>query len=210
MEDIDKFHVWYEENKIWEKTTWLGVPCWKLPFDLQIMQEIIFEVQPDYLIETGTGYGGSALFFASIMELIGRGKVLTIDIESKVDIASLGGKELYKRRVEFITGSSMDEDVVRRVKKVIGGKVVVVLDSWHTKTHVLQELEMYSPLVSMNSYMVVEDTHVSDHPVPWKWGPGPFEAVEEFLLKNPQFMVDKKCEKLGFTFNPNGYLKKVR
>lgn len=209
MRAINKFHIQYERDRIWESNTWLGVPCWKLPFDLQIMQEVIFKVQPDYLVETGTGCGGSALFFASVMELIGRGKVITVDIEPKVDRESLGGKDLYRKRVEFIVGNSTDKEVLKKVKKVVGGKIIVVLDSWHTKEHVLQELMMYSPMVTMNSYLIVEDTHVNGHPVPWGWGAGPFEAVGEFLLGNRQFIIDRECEKFGFTFNPSGFLKRI-
>lgn len=206
----DNFHKHYEKNRIWEKTSWLGVPMWKLPFDAFIIQELIFKIKPDYIIETGTNFGGSTLFYASILELIGHGCVVTIDVEDKIKYNNSTAKRLRENRIVQFLGSSTDPVIYNEVKKLTEYKKnIVLLDSWHSKAHVLQEMKMYSKLLIVGTYMIVEDTHVSGHPIEWAWGEGPYEAVQEFLENNPCFSIDKKCEKLGMTFNPNGYLKKV-
>lgn len=205
----DEFHKFYEANRIWERTSWLGIPIWKLPFDAFIIQEIICRVKPDYIIETGTNFGGSSVFYASILELIGHGTVVTIDKEDKFKTNELT-EYLASRRIMRILGDSIDESSIKMVRSYIGqGLTMVILDSWHTKEHVLKELHLYSSFVSVGSYVIVEDTHVSGHPIRWKWGEGPYEAVKEFLQHNSTFEIDKTCEKLGMTFNPCGYLKKV-
>ena len=205
----DDFHVFYEQNRLWEKQFWLGAPILKLPFDLIIIQELIFKIRPDYIIETGTGFGGSALFYASIAELIGKGRIITVDIEDKLS-SSIKAYNLFKNRIIQFIGSSTDENIYNSIKAMtFGKKNIVLLDSWHSKEHVLKELNLYSKLVPIGSYIIVEDSHVSGHPVKWKWGAGPYEAIEEFLKSNEYFRIDKECEKLGMTFHPNGYLRRV-
>lgn len=207
----DSFHIYYEKNRIWEKTTWLGVPILTLPFDIFIIQELIFKIQPDYIIETGTGFGGSALFYASIMKLIEHGQVITVDKVQKSSLDNWTTKQIRDDLVLEITGDSIDSRVVKIIKDMVKDKKnMVILDSWHTKGHVLKELEAYNEMVSCGSYLIVQDTHVNGHPVPWQWGEGPYEAVEEFLKNHSEFEIDKDCEKFEFTFHPNGYLRKTR
>ena len=200
---IDDFHIEYETNRMWERTSWLGVPILKLPFDLWIMQELIFKIKPDYVIETGTAYGGSTLFYSSILRLLGHGKVITVDTEDKCGLKS----DLILK----IIGSSIDYAIFKEIREITRDKKnIVFLDSWHSKDHVLKELGLYSMLIPVGSYIVAEDTHVSGHPVKWKWGEGPYEAVQEFLKHNSDFEIDKECEKLIFTFNPSGYLRRIK
>lgn len=207
---VDEFHIHYEESRIWEKTSWLGVPCWKLPFDAFILQEIIHEVRPEYIIETGTAHGGSALFFASICELLGEGKVITCDIQAKVD-HDLINQYHWADRIEFIPGSSTNQLVVAQIKEKCEGKRnIVILDSYHSFDHVREEMKLYYPLVSVGSYLIVEDTHVSGHPVPWEHGKGPYEACENFLSKHFNWKAEYWTEKYIMTFNPNGYLKRIQ
>jgi len=120
--------------------------------------------------------------------------------------------ELFKRRVFFIHGNSLDFINFESIKKIIhmnqGVKIMVILDSAHSKEHVLKEMRLYSNLVSIGSYMIVEDTHMNGHPVPWEHGEGPWEAVEKYLKTHDEFVVDTNCEKFGLSFNPNGYLLK--
>jgi len=209
MRCVDEYHQFYEQKRMWENTYWLGVPMWKLPFDAMVIQEIIYEVKPDCIIETGTGHGGSAAFYASICELIGHGKVITIDIENKVrELSHLPSK--IRKRIITHHGSSINPLKFNRIKsKCNDMKNLVILDSWHSYDHVCKELEMYEELVPVGSYLIVEDTHVSGHPVHWEHGKGPYEAVEWFLSTRDYFEPQYWCEKYIMTFNPKGYLKRI-
>ncbi|KKM81190.1 hypothetical protein LCGC14_1332320 [marine sediment metagenome] len=210
VKSVDEFHIEYEQKRVWEDTNWLGIPCWKLPFDAWILQEIIVNTKPDFLIETGTGHGGSALFYASIMELVGHGKVITIDVEDKVKFKHDFASTIWNKRVRRLLGKSIDRSVYGAITKtVVGSTVMVVLDSWHSKYYVTEELGIYSHLVTKDNYLIVEDTHINN-PVPWKWGDGPMEAVDDFLKKNDNFKPEKWCEKFGLTFNPKGFLRRVK
>jgi cephalosporin hydroxylase len=176
------------------------------------MQEILTEIQPDFLVETGTGKGGTTLFYATILEQLRGGKIITVDIDDHDPAVTEFVP--WRERVRFIKGSSVSSDVFDQIKdQVDGRKVVVTLDSEHTKEHVLKELELYSTLVPVNSYLVVQDTHLNGHPVPWprleKTG-GPMEAVQEFLKTNKNFEVDRSREKHLVTQNPSGFLKRVK
>lgn len=184
------------------------------------MQEIIWHVKPDLIIETGIAHGGSLIFYASMLELLGEeGKVLGIDI----DIREHNRREIEKhpmfKRITMIEGSSVDERVIEKVREFVQGKkrVLVSLDSLHTHDHVLRELEAYSPLVTTGSYCVIFDTMVEDLPDessanrPWGKGNNPKTAVWEFLKKNNRFVIDKEIEnKLLITVAPDGYLKCVK
>lgn len=204
---VDEFHKLYYNfgDKTWNNTFWLGAPVQKCPLDLWIYQEIIFKQKPDIIIECGTLHGGSAFFLASMCDLVNNGRIITIDIEKKE------GRPQHKR-IQYLHGSSTSEEVVERVKKEIGdkNKVLVILDSDHSKEHVLNELRIYSKLVTKGSYVVVEDTNVNGHPVVPDFGPGPMEALEEFLKENKDFVVDKDREKFYLTFSPSGYLKRIK
>ena len=193
----------------WKDTYWMGVPVWKLPLDLWIYQEILYETRPDLIIETGTANGGSALYLASICDLLNTGKVLTIDIAER----SLSGAEKPSHpRIRYLLGSSTDAAIVDEVRREAEGaeRIMVVLDSDHSAGHVFAELEAYAPLVHIGGYLVVEDTVLNAHPLYSDEGPGPMEAVEAFLHKDSRFEADRTKEKLQLTFNPKGYLRRVR
>jgi len=200
--------------------SWMGRPIIQYPQDIIAMQEIIWHVKPDLIIETGIAHGGSLIFYASMLELLGgEGKVLGIDI----DIREHNRREIEKhpmfKRITIIEGSSVDKSVIEKVRKYAQGKkrVLVSLDSLHTHDHVLKELEAYSPLVTPESYCVVFDTMVEDLPYessanrPWGKGNNPKTAVWKFLEGNNRFVIDKEIEnKLLITVCPDGYLKCVQ
>lgn len=204
---IDAYHVWYVERFDWtaENRHWLGVPIWKFPLDMWVYQEIIYGTKPDVLIEAGTYKGGGTLFFASIFDLMKHGRVLSIDISPYPN-------RPQHERITYLLGSSTSNEVIQKVKDSIrpGERVMVSLDSDHHKAHVLNELRLYSNLVTVGNYLVVEDTHLNGHPVAPGSGPGPMEAVEEFLKTNSNYIQDRSREKFGVTMFPGGWLKRVR
>ncbi len=214
MEFINEYHKLYERSRIWEKNSWLGEPAWKLPMDMMVIQELIFKLEPDYVIETGTGFGGSALFYASIMELMGHGQVITCDIEKRHILEDHPLKNVTKR-IEFIGGSSTNPLTIDQIAKIVGDTRdnIVILDSDHRCDHVCQEMGSYEHLVGPNYYMIVEDSHAGrkGHPIEWEWdNDGPYEAIEFFLEVNKDFEVDWECEKHLMTFQPKGYLRRVQ
>jgi cephalosporin hydroxylase len=200
--------------------TWLGRPIIQFPQDIVAMQEVIWRVKPDLIIETGIAHGGSLIFYASMLELIGKdSRVLGIDI----DIREHNRVEIEKhpmfKRIAMLEGSSVDEALARQVHEFARGRkrVLVVLDSNHTHQHVLKEMNLYSPLVTKGSYLVVFDTVIEDMPRgffadrPWDKGNNPKTAVHEFLSSNDRFVIDKEIEnKLLITAAPDGYLKCIK
>jgi len=206
-EIVDLFSQLYYDSHIFDKSwgqmKWMGTPILKCPMDLWIYQELLHKLRPDLIIETGTAAGGSAHYFASLLDLLGQGEIITIDIEARSDRPKLP-------RVTYLTGSSTEDQIFKKVQQRAQNKkcVMVVLDSDHSKSHVLNELERYNPLVTANSYLIVEDTNINGHPVAPHSGPGPYEAVEEFMRDNKNFFIDDLPKKFFLTWNPNGYLKK--
>ncbi len=196
---------YHSRPRIWNNTFWFGVPIGKCPPDLWTYQEIMFETRPDVIIECGTGTGGSALYLAQHCDLMGNGRIITIDIAEQPNRPD-------HERITYITGSSIAPQTLQRIKELVSStdKVLVILDSDHNKNHVLQELNSYSELVTLGSYIVVEDTIIGGHPVKPHRKPGPMEAVKEFIKTNENFIIDKSREKFYLTFNRNGYLKKVQ
>jgi len=204
--------------------SWLGRPIIQYPQDMIAMQELIWEVKPDLIIETGIAHGGSLIFSASMLELLysctgSEGEVLGIDI----DIRSHNRKAIEEhpmyKRINLIQGSSIDPEIVAQVVEKIKGKkrVLVCLDSNHTHEHVLAELKAYAPLTSIGSYCVVFDTIVDDMPKelsrdrPWGPGDNPKTAVWEYLKTHPEFKIDKSIQnKLLITVAPDGYLKRIK
>jgi cephalosporin hydroxylase len=204
------YHVQYENKRIWEKNKWLGIPCWKLPMDAFVIQELIVKLKPEYIIETGTGKGGSAMFYASICELIGEGKIITIDIEDRKD--KDWGKFEWEDRIKFIIGNSLDNKIFHEVAETVGceSKCMVILDSWHSKEHVYREMLMYNRFVKKGGYMIVEDSHAAGYPVPWKYKDGgPMGAIIQWINSyGDKWEIDHECEKHQMTFNPWGYLRR--
>jgi cephalosporin hydroxylase len=199
--------------------TWLGRPIIQFPQDIVMMQEIIWNTRPDVIIETGIAHGGSLIFYASMLELLGNGgKVLGIDI----DIREHNRREIERhpmyKNIQMIEGSSTDKEVVDQVSAAAQGKrVLLSLDSLHTHDHVLKELMLYSPLVSRGSYIVVFDTIIEDFPDgsfpdrPWKKGDNPMTAVKKFLELTDRFVVDTEItSKLLISSAVNGYLRCVK
>jgi cephalosporin hydroxylase len=206
---IDQFHDLYYrgragETEIYLRTRWMNVPCQKCPLDMWMYQEIIAEVRPQLVVETGTYLGGSALFIAQMLDLLGQGEVITIDVNSHAERPT-------HPRITYVQGSSADPGLVSRLLADRPDEVrMVVLDSDHSKSHVRQELTLFAPYVTVGSYLIVEDTNVNGHPTLPSFGPGPFEAVNTFLAEHPEFVVDETRERFLMTFNPRGYLRRVR
>lgn len=181
------------------------MPLEKYPTDLFIYQEIISETKPDLLIEAGTFKGGSAYYFASLFDLLGRGRVMTVDIQDRP------GRPKHPR-IEYLLMSSTSDEALLRIKSAIqpNDRVMVSLDSDHSAEHVFRELQLYAPLVSKGCYLVVEDTNINGHPVYSSFGPGSMEALEKFMANNQDFVIDHSREKFKLTVAPSGYLRRVR
>jgi cephalosporin hydroxylase len=199
--------------------SWLGRPIIQLPQDIVAMQELIWEIKPDLIIETGIAHGGSLIFYASILELIGKGEILGIDIDIRQHNRIEIEKHTMFKRITMLEGSSITQEMKEKIYEFAKGKakIMVVLDSNHTHNHVKEELKLYSPLVSIDSYLVVFDTIVEDlseelfNDRPWGKGNNPKTAVWEFLKNNDNFEIDKSIEnKLLITVAPDGYLKRVK
>ncbi len=197
---------------------WMGRPIIKYPSDIVIMQEIIWRLKPDVIIETGIAHGGSIIFSASMLELIGHGEVVAVDIDIRKHNRDEIEKHPMMKRITMYEGSSTDEAIVEKIRKHTEGKktVLVALDSNHTHEHVLRELEMYSPMVTVGSYILCPDTFVEFFPKgyvkdrPWDVGNNPMTAVWEFLKHNKNFEIDKNIDnKLMITEGLDGYLKRI-
>lgn len=191
-EQRDWLERYQESRVIHQGTYWLGHVTKKCPTDAWIYQELIYATYPSYIIETGTGRGGSALFLASICDLVGYGQVITIDIK---DMDSF----FHHPRITKIIGSSVESSVVDRVNKMVSGdRVMVVLDSLHTYDHVLAEIKLYAPMIKHKDlYLIVEDSYLSCVR----------SAIADYLLENENFVIDRRQEKFGLTFHPSGYLR---
>ncbi len=204
---VTEFHRLYFDarafNMTWRNTQFMGHAILKCPLDLWLYQEILHTVRPALIVETGTAFGGSALYLASICDFLNSGQIVTIDIESRE------GRPEHPR-VTYLTGSSVSPDIVDQVRDLTraSGPVLVLLDSDHSYDHVLAELRAYRAIVSPGSYLIVEDTNLNGHPVEPEHGPGPMEAVETFLRDHREFAHDSAMDKFLLTFNPGGYLKR--
>ena len=201
---VARAHDVLYESDAWTEATWLGVQALKNPLDLWVYQEIVFETKPELIVETGTYRGGSALFLASLCDLVGRGEVVSIDIEPE--------REDYPAhpRITYLSGrSSTDPAVVDEVRaRAANDPILVILDSDHSQAHVEAELATYAPLVPVGCYLIVEDSNIGQ--IRKDLMPGPQEAIETFLAQADDFVVDREREKFLITFNPSGYLRRVR
>ncbi|MBW1705214.1 MAG: cephalosporin hydroxylase family protein [Deltaproteobacteria bacterium] len=199
--------------------SWMGRPLIQYPQDIVVMQEILWKVKPDLVVETGIAHGGSIIFYSSILELIGKGLVLGIDVDIRTHNRKLIEAHPMFNRIEMIEGDSVSEEVFAQVREIAGDKrtVLVCLDSMHTHEHVIKELELYSSIVTKGSYLVVFDTIIEDLSEDcigdrsWGKGNNPKTAVHEFIKKTDRFVIDKAIEnKLLITVAPDGYLKCVK
>ena len=201
---IARAHDIFYESDAWTKATWMGTQALKNPLDLWVYQEVMAETRPELVVETGTYRGGSAHYLASICDLIGAGEVISIDIEPLRDDYP------QHPRITYLAGrSSTHPDVLADVRaRVDGRRTLVILDSDHSQGHVEAELEAYSPFVPVGCYLIVEDSNIGQ--IRKDLMPGPLQAIETFLAKTAEFVVDRDCEKFLITFNPSGYLRRVR
>ncbi len=202
---VDQFHRLYYHApwRTWQNTLYRGVRTAKCPLDMWIYQEILHEVRPDVIVEAGTNQGGSALYLADLCETLGHGRVVTIDIE---DLAA----DVTHPRMTKLLGSSTDPVIHTQVMTHLDGaaSVLVILDSDHSYAHVRDELRIWSDVVTPGSYVIVEDGNINGHPVLPSFGPGPWEALHEFIETDDRFTIDDTREKFMLTFNPRGYLRR--
>lgn len=206
----------YDYSYLWN---WMGVPIIQMPADVMATQEVIWATQPDVIIETGVARGGSVLFMASLLEMIGKGKVIGVDIDIRAHNRDSIERHPMSKRVVLIEGGSVDEDTLARVRAEIqpGARVMVVLDSDHSRSHVLAECRAYGPLVTPGCYMVVADTlvgHVTEENAPkkrskvWYKGDEPLSALRDYLSETDRFEVDEVLNgKLVLSSSPGGYVR---
>jgi cephalosporin hydroxylase len=208
---VRRFHDLYMNSagRTFQNTYWLGKRVVKSPLDLWIYQEIIHATRPSVLLETGTAFGGSAWYFASLFDIIGAGRVVTVDI-APMDTPP-------HPRITYVTGDSIAPETVGQVREQIGpgDSVMVVLDSKHHRDHVIEELRTYGALVRPGHFMVAEDTNINlnvPQPKPGRpyHRPGPLQAVREFVAEQDRFVVDRSLEKFFMTFHPQGWLRCVK
>jgi cephalosporin hydroxylase len=215
MLHADKYKYIYNFN-------WMGRPIIKFPQDIIALQEVIWQVKPDLIIETGIAHGGSIIFSASMLELLGNdGKVIAVDIDIRKHNRDEIEKHTMMKRITMLEGSSVSSEIVQQITDYAKGfkKVMVCLDSNHTHQHVLDELRLYAPLVSLDSYIILPDTLIEffpkgyySHNRPWDVGDNPYTAMETFLKENNEFVKDEKItDKLLITeaFG-GGFLKRIK
>ncbi len=202
-------------QRTYHEIAWLGVPIWQLPQDMMMMQELIWKLRPDVIVETGLALGGSAIFYASLLELIGHGHVITVEVKVQKPVRATVAAHPLGKRTTQIEGSSIDDDIVARVRGMIDAdaRVLVVLDSNHTRAHVRHELEKYSPFVGPDGYVVVFDGNMetladaADGSPEWI-DDNPAAATRDFLADHPEFEVDPHYNRLGATYCPDGFLRR--
>ncbi len=206
----------YDYSYLW---SWMGVPIIQFPADVMATQEVIWATKPDVIIETGVARGGSVLFMASMLEMIGKGTVIGVDIDIRAHNRSSITTHPMSKRVTLIEGGSVDDDTLARVRAEIpdGARVMVVLDSDHSRDHVLAECRAYGPMVTAGCYMVVADTlvgHITEENAPkkrskvWFKGDEPLSALRDYLAETDRFEVDPVLNgKLVMSSSPGGYLR---
>lgn len=201
----DDYMQWYYHSYVWKSVYYHGVRTLKLVSDMWNYQEIIFEHRIDHVIETGTRHGGSALFFADTLQARNaKGGVISVDIDAS------SNQVIDDPRIRFMIGDSGSEKLAAGIMASLPpdrGTLFLILDSDHTKDHVLKELRAFVPLLKRGDYLVVEDTNINGHPVRPDFGPGPWEAVQQYLMENPGFLRHdvSRERKFGATAAPDGY-----
>lgn len=196
-------NIIYFRANVWGRTYWMGRKTAKCPMDMWVYQEMIHELKPDFIVETGTFHGGSALFFAQMLDLVGKGQVITVDIEKQADCPE-------HPRIDYVTGSAIAAETLKLIKQKIASasSVMVILDSEHKAPFKLEEMQLYGELVTPGNYMIVEDSCFDEFPAWPEFGPGPATALREYMAGNPPFTIDREREKHIITFAPKGFLRK--
>ncbi|HET7541379.1 MAG TPA: CmcI family methyltransferase [Polyangiaceae bacterium] len=209
---IDAYHLyWYHSDQTWQKNKYLGFEVKQAPSDLWIYQELIFAQRPRFILQTGVSQGGSVVFFAHLLDLIQAppsALVIGVDI-----VLTDAAKRIDHPRVRLIEGSSVSSDTIETIRSLVPNqRGFVSLDSDHSREHVLAELRAYAQFVELGSHMVAEDTNVNGHPVFPDFGPGPYEAVEDFLASDTGFVRDDAVwrERHLFSLHQYGWLKRIR
>lgn len=205
------------QHKIMYQPTWLGRPIIQFPNDIVAIQELIWSVKPDLIIETGVAHGGSLVLSASILELIGNGRAVGIDVEIRAHNREALDSHPLRHRFDLVEGSSVDPEIVKQMEERANGlqSVMVILDSNHSTDHVRQELEAFHGLITPGSYVVAHDgaqAWVSDIPrgkAEWKTD-HPLAAIEGFLKDHPEFEIDHKYTRTLITSSPNGFIKRTK
>ena len=194
----------YWRSLRWQSSTWLGHTIGRPPTDLFAYQEILSQVRPDWILETGTGNGGRALYLASICELLGRGRVISIDTKTS-------SKRPAHPRITYLTGMAFDDAVLERIRELTGGttNALAILGTHSRRLRMMTEFEAFKPFIAIGSYIIVEDTILNGHPVYPTFGPGPHEAAKQLLGRHHDFVADTTVEKQVLTFNPAGYLRRI-
>jgi cephalosporin hydroxylase len=205
------YHLWYYNTGVWQQTTWMGVQTYKSPMDMWNYQEILYSLKPSVVIEFGTWQGGSALFFSSVMQQIGRPYVvISVDITA----SRISEKAKLDPNIRLLTTTSASPELrqtLQTLRNDYPGPAFAILDSDHSKQHVLAEMMNLRDMLVTGDYLVVEDSNINGHPVAKSFGPGPYEAIEEYFGMFPQdYKHDFEREKkFGFSFAPNGFLRRL-
>jgi cephalosporin hydroxylase len=205
------------QAELYVGNTWLGFPILQWPSDMLVLQQIVFEQRPRVIVESGTHRGGSAVYYASLLWLLGGGKVVSVDLKIPNQVRRAIAASPFADMIALVQGDSKSPEVVRRVGEAIGdeGNVLVALDSDHSRAHVLAELRAYGGFVPVGGYLIAMDTICHDlWDLPrgspqWK-DDNPLRAVEDFLREHPEFEVDQARERLLVTFSPGGFLRRAR
>jgi cephalosporin hydroxylase len=202
---LRRWLIQYHTNLLFEKITWMGVPSWKNVLDAWVYQEIIYEVRPAIVIEIGNAHGGSTLYLAHLLDLVGQGEVIAVDIDhSKF--------EARHPRISLVTGDSLEPGTISRVETLANGRQgLVIHDGDHSREHVLADLQAYARFVCSGGYFIVEDTIIDLFRAGDGLGTvnGPLGAVEQFVREDTRFRIDPERERFVLTYNPRGYLKRV-
>lgn len=199
---------YHQKNVVFDKVSWMGIPTLKNVLDLWVYQELICSLRPDLIIEMGSFKGGSTLYLAQMLEQLGHGRIISVDLDHSQFLA-------VHNRITIMTGSTQDPKIIARLTEEASGlSVMIIHDADHSRKMVLADLKTYADLVSKDSYFIVEDGVVDLFSKETllgatMGGPGPLPAVREFLESDPRFMIDRSCERYLLTYNPCGYLKKI-